>query len=140
MALPTGHDKTVLGTCSIRQLPADTSYSALHKEPSAVTVTATAFTAVCLAAAQVAWGTIRRKDAPLVIGSNRPGKPRYLGDNSTVEQQCKPTRVLDGAGGTTAAASEPAAKRSAAQHAVFGFTQALLTAALACGAAAALLL
>lgn len=57
------------------------------------------------------------------MGGSKPGKPRYIGVNSTIPQECKPTRVLDGVGllaeGT----------KSAAQAAANNWQQRLLAAA-----------
>lgn len=57
---------------------------------------------------------MERKDAPLVIGAPRPGKPRYIGVNATTPQECKPSRVLDGSGTPAGATAADTAKKSAA--------------------------
>lgn len=74
---------------------------------------------------EVAWGTVRRLDSAVLVGASRPGKPRYIGVNSTIPQECKPTRVLDGAGagagaGTTKSAAQGAAANLLAAVAAAG--------------------
>jgi hypothetical protein len=82
---------------------------------------------------------VPRKDAPVVLGGNRPTpKPKIIGVNSTMAQECEPSRVLDASGAIApAAASEPAPRRSAAGSAAAASS--ILAAAAAAAGLAALL-
>lgn len=80
---------------------------------------------------QVAWGTVRRLDSAVVVGAARAGKPRYIGENSTIPQECKPTRVLDGSSLSTVTTTKNAAQGSTAA----GLWQSLLVATVALAAA-----
>jgi hypothetical protein len=80
---------------------------------------------------QVAWGSVRRLDSVVVVGAARAGRPRYIGENSTIPQECKPTRVLDGSG-----LSSPTTTKSAAQDSTAAsLWQSLLVAAVVVAAA-----
>lgn len=78
---------------------------------------------------EVSWATVRRLDSAVLVGSQRPGKPRYIGENSTIPQECKPSRVLDGSGLATAAS------KSAAQGLAAGWRQSWLAGVLAAAVA-----
>lgn len=78
---------------------------------------------------QVAWGTVRRLDSAVIVGSPRGAKPHYIGLNSTIPQECKPTRMLDGAGSGAGAGAGTA--KSAAQGAAASLIAAVAAAGVA---------
>jgi hypothetical protein len=81
---------------------------------------------------QVAWGAVSRLDSPVVEGGSRPGKPRYIGVNSTIPQECKPTRVLDGVSLLAAEGTKSAGQAAAStwQHRILAAAAGLLGAAV----------
>jgi hypothetical protein len=82
---------------------------------------------------------VPRKDAPVVVGGDKPiPKAKVIGVNSTMPQQCKPSRIVDGTGSSSApAAGGEGAKKSGAAGA--GAAGALWAAAAATLLAAMLL-
>lgn len=83
---------------------------------------------------QVAWATVPRKDSPVIVGAAKPGKPRYIGVNSSIPQECKPSRVLDASGMLTSI--NATSTKSAAGGMAASSMQAMLAAGLALLAAA----
>lgn len=69
----------------------------------------------------------------MIVGATKPGKPRYIGVNSSIPQECKPSRVLDASGMLT---SINATTKSAAEGMAASSMQAVLATGLALLAAA----
>jgi hypothetical protein len=86
--------------------------------------------------ADVSWSAVPRLDAPIVIdpeSTSPPAKGRVIGVNSTLTQQCTPTRAMSGAPAVAAADSTTAgapasAAKSAAGSIGMGVLQVLLAA------------
>lgn len=90
-----------------------------------------------VAAADVDWSGVPRLDSPIVIdpeSSSPPAKGRIVGVNSTLTQQCTPTRTASAAAvtaadGAPAAAAAASPAKSAAGGSRVGVLQVLLAAA-----------
>ncbi|KAF8061337.1 lmf2 [Scenedesmus sp. PABB004] len=92
-------------------------------------------------AAEADWAAVPRLDAPVVIAPDEPGpraKARVLGVNSTLPQECRPSRVV-GAGGALAdtPSDAPAGQTGAAKSGAAGGRGAAAAGAALAAAAAA---
>jgi hypothetical protein len=95
-------------------------------------------------AADVDWSAVPRLDTPIVIdpeSDKPPAKGRIIGVNSTLTQQCTPTRAMDGAAApaVTAADSMPVGAPATATRSAAGSSRSGALHVMLAGAAAAVL-